>query len=136
MKTVEEVFDAAMSLMDELDASGAAQTNDTEEYANRTPAIMNTLIAEMRILSGERGFVPMLEGLDDALLNVDDNYAMGVMQYGLAAKLLLDENPAAASFYHQKYEELRERYFARMEAAIGVTENLYGGIEFGQFSRW
>ena len=37
----------------------------------------------------------------------------------------------AASFNHQKYEELRERYFMTQAATSGKIENVYGSIEYG-----
>ena len=136
MTTVGEVFDAAMALMDELDRSGEPRTKDTEEYKYRTPQIIGTLIAEFRLMSGLRGSYIRPESLDDNLIGIDDGYAIGVMQYGLAAKLLLDENPASAAFFHEKYEELRSLYFSRAQADVGEIENVYGGIEYGQFSHW
>ena len=64
-------------------------------------------------------------------------YAIGVMQYGLAANLLVDENPTAASFYEQRYEEMRNLYFARRPAEDGEKiVDLYGGIEYGEFGSW
>ena len=108
LTTVGEVFDAAMALTDELNLStGSARTRDTKEYEQRTPQIIGTLIAEFRLMSGLRGSYIRPESLDDNLIGIDDGYAIGVMQYGLAAKLLLDENPASAAFFHEKYEELR-----------------------------
>ncbi|MBQ2329191.1 MAG: hypothetical protein II387_00425 [Oscillospiraceae bacterium] len=137
MTTVGEVFDAAMALTDELNLStGSARTRDTKEYEQRTPQIIGTLIAEFRLMSGLRGSYIRPESLDDNLIGIDDGYAIGVMQYGLAAKLLLDENPASASFFHEKYEELRSLYFSRAQATVGEIENVYGGIEYGQFSHW
>lgn len=137
MTTVGEVFDAAMALTDELNLStGSARTRDTKEYEQRTPQIIGTLIAEFRLMSGLRGSYIRPESLDDNLIGIDDGYAIGVMQYGLAAKLLLDENPASASFFHEKYEELRNLYFSRAQADVGEIENVYGGIEYGQFSHW
>lgn len=136
MVSVKDVFGAAMALMDELNAEGNAQTSDTREYEHRTPAIINMMIAEKRILAGERGTMLPVSALSDMLLNIDDNYALSVMQYGLAANLLIDENPTAAGFYQQRYEELRDRYMLRQQAAQSVVEDLYGGIEYGQFARW
>jgi hypothetical protein len=137
MKTVEDIFNASMALMDELDADGSAQTTDTEEYVNRTPGIINMMVSEYRILAGTSGTFIAVEGLDDLVLNIPDNYALGVMYYGLAANLLVDENPTAASFYEQRYEELRNLYFSRQQSD-GDEEitDLYGGIEYGEFSRW
>ena len=136
MVSVKDVFSAAMALMDELNAEGNAQTSDTREYEHRTPAIVNMMVAEKRILAGERGTMLPVSALSDMLINIDDNYALSVMQYGLAANLLIDENPTAAGFYQQRYEELRDRYMLRQQATQGVVEDLYGGIEFGRFARW
>lgn len=136
MVSVKDVFSAAMALMDELNAEGNAQTSDTREYEQRTPAIVNMMVAEKRILAGERGTMLPISTLSDMLINIDDNYALSVMQYGLAANLLIDENPTAAGFYQQRYEELRDRFMLRQQAAQGVVEDLYGGIEYGQFARW
>ncbi len=137
MRTVREIFDASMGLIDELGSKGESLRRETEEYQRRTPSIINMMISEYRLLSGERGgFVPM-ESLEDMVLRIDDAYALGVMQYGLAANLLVDENPAAAGFYQQRYEELRNIYFSRRMSDGGeAIEDIYGGIEFGQFARW
>jgi len=58
------------------------------------------------------------------------------MPYGLAANLLVDENPSAASFYQQRYEELRAMFIARLPASVEDIELLYGGVGGGSFSRW
>ncbi len=137
MKTGKDIFDAAMGLMDELDREGRPDNPDTEEYARRAPGILNMMVAEYRILAGEKGGILPLEALEEPVLRIPDVYAVGVMHYGLAANLLVDENPAAAGFYEQRYEELRNIYFTRFGAEPdAAVEDLYGGIEFGQFGRW
>lgn len=137
MMTLEEIFTAAMGLMDELDAAGSARNDDTLEYAARAPGIVNMMISEYRILSGKAGSFTAVEKMDDPVLLVDDTYAAAVMHYGLAANLLVDENPAAASFFQQRYEELRNIYFSRRTANTDeAVEDMYGGIEYGRFARW
>ncbi len=136
MAYVEDVFNAAMGIMDELDMDGEARTADTEEYALRTPAIVNMLVSELKILTGERGDWLPIESLEDLVPVGDTSYALGALPYGLAANLLVDENPSAASFYQQRYEELRAYYLARMQALTGDIVNVYGGIEYGEFARW
>lgn len=136
MKTVKDVFVAAMALIDELDSKGEAQTADTKEYENRTPGIINMMISEKRLLSGEHGFFSAVSGLSDNLLGIEDSYALSAMQYGLAANLLIDENPTAASFYQQRYEELRDKFMMRQTPVVGDVEDVYGGIPYGEFSRW
>lgn len=135
MTTVESVFAAAMGLMDELDPQGGAQSADTKDYERRAPAILNALCAELRTLTGEsEGWLPA-SGTED-LLPVEENYGLSALPYGLAANLLVDENPSAASFYQQRYEELRAMFIARLPASVEDIELLYGGVGGGSFSRW
>ena len=136
MAYVEDVFDAAMGIMDELSVSGEARTSDTEEYALRTPAIVNTLVAEMKMLTGDRADWLAIQSLEDVVPVGNTSYSLGALPYGLAAGLLVDENPSAASFYQQRYEEMRAYYLARLQAAVGDIGNLYGGIEYGEFGAW
>ena len=67
---------------------------------------------------------------------MEDSYAQGPLVYGLAAALLVEESPSAASFYQQRYEEMRDKYLSRLPARLGDTIDVYGGIEYGQFGRW
>ena len=136
MAYVSDVFDAAMGIMDELGQTGQAQTSDTQEYEYRTPAIINMLVGELHMLLGNRDNWLPVTSLDDMVPTADTNYALSALPYGLAANLLIDENPTAASFYQQRYEELRAYYLARLRAHMGAIENLYGGIEYGEFAHW
>lgn len=136
MAYVSDVFDAAMGIMDELGQTGQAQTSDTQEYEYRTPAIINMLVGELHMLLGNRDNWLPVTSLDDMVPTADTNYALSALPYGLAANLLIDENPTAASFYQQRYEGLRAYYLARQEADVGDITDLYGGIPYGEFSRW
>lgn len=135
MTTVESVFASAMGLMDELDPQGGAQSADTKDYERRAPAILNALCAELRTLTGEGSDWLPASGTED-LLPVEENYGLSALPYGLAANLLVDENPSAASFYQQRYEELRAMFIARLPASVEDIELLYGGVGGGSFSRW
>ena len=136
MAYVSDVFDAAMGIMDELGQTGQAQTSDTQEYEYRTPAIINMLVGELHMLLGNRDNWLPVTSLDDMVPTADTNYALSALPYGLAANLLIDENPTAAGFYQQRYEELRAYYLARQQADVGDITDLYGGIPYGEFSRW
>ena len=136
MAYVSDVFDAAMGIMDELSADGQSQTSDTQEYINRTPAIINMLVGELHMLMGNHDNWLPCTSLDDMIPTADTNYALSALPYGLAANLLIDENPTAASFYQQRYEELRAIYLSRQQADVSDIMDLYGGIPYGEFSRW
>ena len=135
MTTVESVFAAAMGLMDELDPQGGAQSADTKDYERRAPAILNALCAELRTLTGEGSDWLPASGTED-LLPVEETYGLSALPYGLAANLLVDENPTAASFYQQRYEELRALFVSRLKASVEDIDMLYGGVGEGRFARW
>ena len=73
---------------------------------------------------------------DDSLYKIDDTIALGIMPYGLAANLLVDENPSAASFYQARYEERLREKARRVRASVEDIEDIYGGIGHGWFSSW
>lgn len=143
MTSAQWVFEKAMHLMDEADAvSGQADISDTKEYKNRTLAILNVLRIECFPASdnyaagpGGRPECPEIAGFDSAIA-LDDGICQGVLPYGLAAHLLLDENPALASYFQQRYEELLNAAARRVPAASEDIVDLYGGIEYGRFARW
>lgn len=136
MAYVSDVFNASMALMDELNATGQAQTNDTKEYEYRTPGIVNMMVAELNLLTGSRNSWVPTESLED-FISVDNTYALGVMIYGLAANLLVDENPTAASFYQARYEELRNLYLSRHTADLEDIEDVYGiSDSYNDAGRW
>lgn len=118
------IFDRAIHLMDEQnEMNGQTQTVDTEEYRFRTLSILNVLRHELYPLSdtfepgkdGKRHIMPELSSLEQAI-DLDDAIAQGVMPYGLAAHLLLGENDSMASFFNQRYEELKYSIGAKKPA--------------------
>ena len=142
--TMSDVFDVAIAVMDEINDSGKTQTADTEEYKRRTPGIMNILLAECYPFSDLKDPDAAdsswrrvdMDAWEDSLYKIDNTLALGIMPYGLAANLLVDENPAAAGYFQQRYDELLRGKKSRTPADVGEIENLYGGIEYGYFSRW
>ena len=147
-----DVFQRAITMMDELSDEGKYKYEDTDEYRNRTLAILNVLINELYPFSDtypnwqewDMGRRPVLMPLDDLYTAIDlDDYCSGtVLPYGLAAHLLLDENPTAANFFQQRYDELKNnlmRGIGRMTASEDI-EDIYGfrgGIyPYNEFSRW
>lgn len=138
------VFEKAMHLMDEVNEStGAADTADTKEYKNRTLAILNILRVECFPASdtyvvttpGKRPVCPEIENFDD-MIGLDDGICQGVLPYGLAAHLLLDENPSVASYFQQRYEEALAVAKRGVPAAGEDIVDLYGGIEHGRYAWW
>ena len=125
MTNAQWVFDKAIHLMDEQsEDSGKTLTEDTREYHLRTLSILNVLRNELfpysdTFTSGENGkrvTPPMITAFDDEI-GLDDVVCQSVLPFGLAAYLLLGEDNTKASFFHQKYEELKAE-LSRRSAAV------------------
>lgn len=138
------VFEKAVNLMDEVsESSGAADNADTKEYKNRTLAILNILRIECFPASdtyevttpGKRPVCPEITDFTTDIY-LDDAICQGVLPYGLAAHLLLEENPEMASYFQQRYDELLRAARNGIPAAIEDIVDAYGGIGYGQFARW
>ena len=147
-----DVFKSAMALMDELDVS------DYNEYIYRAVNILNALIQEVYPYSDtyikptqphKRSTPEMLDVADitqaTADLDLDDYITFTVLPYGLAAHLFIDDNPASAQFFQQRYEELLERL--KREGMLAESEDIYdvyssqtdgsgNGIGFEWTTRW
>ena len=124
MTTANWVFDSAIHLMDEQnETNGKTRTQDTKEYEYRTLSILNVLRNELYPYSdtyevrtdGKRSVCVELTTMEQPI-DLDDAIAQGVMPYGLAAHLLLGENDAMASFFNQRYDELKYTIGARKPA--------------------
>ena len=142
MTTAQKVFELAIALMDSLNSDGKADGADNREYRNRALPIMNMLAHELFPYSDT--YEPDDEGRPtpaeikawDRPIDLDDKICVGVMPYGLAATLLLAEDPATASFFQQRYEELKARLPEGMPAQSRDVEDLYGGWPYNDFGRW
>lgn len=142
MAEVSDVFDATMSIMDELSDSGKPQTTDTDEYKYRTVSIINTMIAELYPFSETKkagktasGWQPV-EEFDDTISEIDNTLALGAMPYGLASALLTDENPEASDRFKRRYNEIVTMHKANAQCSMDTVEDVYGGIEYGEFGSW
>lgn len=147
MTTAQNIFDAAIAMMDELNDAGVADHGDTVEYKNRTLQILNVLRGELYPYSdsydvgdGGRPIAALITDFE-VPVELDDYICQSVMPYGLAAHLLMDENPTSANFFQQRYDELKEGlkkgYPAQGSEDIVDVYGCRGGINpYQEFSRW
>lgn len=149
--TVQEVFDIAIYLIDsQNESTGSTNTSDTKEYALRTPGLINSILDQVYpasdtytpAVNGMRSTLPSVTSMEDNL-DLDDYVCRNVMPYGLAGLLLTEENPTMANFMWQTYlENLQSAKngipteIGSVEDVYGIGAGMYGGIEYGWFSRW
>lgn len=115
------IYDITMALMDEMLDSGGVDVNSTKDYLARTPGILTILQTECIIALKKLGAkVETLDAIkkmtDD--VDLDDDICMGVLPYGLAARLLGQED---ASLSHN----FSSLYASKLESAVQVTSSKY-----------
>lgn len=148
MTTAQEVFATAMALIDEVnETTGQTDTPDTREYKQRTLFILNLLRGELYPYSdtyaadeaGKRPIAPIIPDFESAI-GLDDYISQSVMPYGLAAHLMLDENPSAASYFQQRYDELKAKLATGLPQGCEDIVDVYGACgglsPYNEFSRW
>lgn len=148
MTTVQQVYDAAIKLMNEQrDTSGETMIPDTVDYKNRTVDILNSLIAKAfpysdtffdgldQLEAGRKPTAGRVTAFTDRI-PLDDAIA-GILCYGLASRLEEKEEPDFSRDMESEFEEqlvMLSRMTPRVSEPI---EDLYGGCnEWGEFSRW
>lgn len=126
--TAQWVFEATMTLIDELNDSGLADHADTREYKNKVLFILNVLRGELYPYSdtyrqSQDKIRPIADIIQDftSPINLDDYICQTIMPYGLATHLMLDENPTVAAFFQQRYEELLKQL---KKGFAGVSEDI------------
>lgn len=144
--TAQEVFDMAIHLMDEQNENtGETDTVDTAEYKSRTLSILNVIRGELYPFSDtfevvESGKRPISERILDfeTPIGLDDYICESVMPYGLAAHLLMEENPVSANFFQQRYDELKSLLSRGFPAASEDIDDVYsrGRFEYNEFGAW
>lgn len=115
--TVQQVYDAAMVLIDEVAEDGTIQSSSPEYYQTKTFHILTNLQTELL----DPSITPQVfSSLNDTFL-VSDRVALLILPYGVAAELLLaDRAYVEAQFYNARYDELKGRMPKDIE---GITDN-------------
>ncbi len=142
--TAQNVFDLTMAVIDELNEAGSANTADTNEYKNRTLQLLNILQGELYPYSdryiqpetGKRSIAKPIMTFTAEIESLDDYITISVLPYGLAAHLLMDENPAVASTCLQIYEERKATLARGLMAESEDISDVYGGFAHCEFAYW
>lgn len=141
MVTVQQVFDTAISLINEqAQRTGLTVHSDTVDYANRCIPILNTLLPHLYLYSDEREapksgrpdcpvlFSPAGGGEPDFLQDVplDNTLCLGVLPYGLAAHLVADENGELSAFLLSRYNSVFADIRSSIPASFEPISTPYG----------
>lgn len=126
----EDIFRITMAMIDEINDNGTLDPNTTAEYRAKAPAILTMLQNELmgienRYKSINEQIKPVpIETLDQPV-QLDDIKANTLLTNGLAAHLMLHEDTAKASFFQQRYEEMRNKYLKPIPIPITTKVDKY-----------
>lgn len=144
--TAQWVFDKAMALADQLSDAGAPDFTYNQDLKDRALPILNVMRFECarasdqylpRRYTGRRAIPKEISDWNATLDGIDDGVAQGAMPYGLAAQLMIDEDPDVASFCNQKYQEMLALFQYSVPQAFEPIRYPYGAPEdFQSGSRW
>lgn len=143
MTTVQQVFDIAIHLMDEQNAtSGATVTGDTEEYRLRTISILNAIMPRLYPYSDTytlpksgRPTCPYLSQQSGyknpdmtQAVPLDDTLAIGVLPYALAGHLLSGENETLSAWFMNRYDQAFYELQSKIPASFEPIALPYGAF--------
>ncbi|MFC0235493.1 hypothetical protein [Fictibacillus phosphorivorans] len=121
--TGQQVLDQALVLLDEVLETGDITSENPEYFRTKAKNILTGLQTELIPVNETPKVIDDLE----ADLLVSDRTALLILPYGLAAHLLLSEDqPDIASFYNNRYEELKRKM---LSSIVPIIDVYYGGAE-------
>lgn len=115
----QDIYDITMALIDEMKNDGSVDYASTKDYTARTPGILTILQTEVIIELKKKGAnVSSLDRITEMNGEVDleDDICMGVLPYGLAARLLGQEDTALSNYFSSLY-------LNKLDDASSVSEN-------------
>ena len=109
--TGRELLESALALM-------AEDMQDAADYEKQAPALIRLMMTELFdlnnsvLVSKEKAPLVQAPTIADlaAQIEYEDEIVLGVMPYGLAAKLSLDDDRAKAAYFNAEYLEKRRYY--------------------------
>lgn len=131
--SAEDIYKSALAIMNETDSDSS--------YKGRAVSIINMLLSQCYQYSefydnkASRANWTPVSYLTDTIQMFDQSLLLGVIPYGLAAALYLDEDPLRANSWQQLYEEglLNAR---RIPHGFEPIEDVYGYANPSSDARW
>lgn len=129
------VFEKAMTLIDKVnDTTGQPDSGISAPYRARALGLINVLISELSSVSAGFGSTgdgvrpPVCEVTDfEQAIGLDDAVLRGVLPYGLAGLLILEENANSAAYLLEKYKEVAAQLARQLPRSFLPITDVYGG---------
>lgn len=120
--TAKQVYQQALVLIDEVLETGSISADQPDYYEAKAKSILTTLQAELM----KPNETPVVITDVNQKMLLSDRISLTVLPYGLAAHLLLQEDPNAASFYNARYDEMKRKIPTSIQSIEDVNDVLGG----------
>ena len=126
----ETIFKMTMAMIDEMTDTGELDATTTAEYRAKAPSILSMLQNEIIGIENryrgknEEVYPVPIESLEQ-VVQIDDIKANTLLTNGLAANLMIHEDKALASFFEQRYEELKGMFLKPTPKSPIKKEDVY-----------
>lgn len=127
------IYDITMSLMDERKNDGNVDVNSTKDYLARSPGILTILQTEIVMELKRVG--AKISSLDEVKkmttdIDLEDDICFGIIPYGLAARLLAQEDTTLSNYFSSLYDNAFNRYLSEYKqlAKQEDREDVYGSL--------
>lgn len=127
------IYDITMSLMDERKNDGNVDVNSTKDYLARSPGILTILQTEIVMELKRVG--AKINSLDEVKkmttdIDLEDDICFGIIPYGLAARLLAQEDTTLSNYFSSLYDNAFNRYLSEYKqlATQENREDVYGSL--------
>lgn len=142
--TVKKIYDLTMSLMDEMldnktvTANPETDYKSTKDYTARTPGILEILASE--VVSTLKGYGVDIDYIDslenmDSEVDLEDSLCRDVLTYGLAARLLGQEDRDLSLYFSNLYDrnliKAKDAVDGKPKGKQYSGENIYGLMRAG-----
>lgn len=119
--TANDIFElCAGDIIGRRTSTGIIDVTKTAKWKNRVPGILTIWQTEMAIALDVDIPDPIME-ISDAI-TINDRLSGA---YFLASKLLIVEDPSSASYYEQKFEDMKKLLLKRQPQSFEAIEDVY-----------
>lgn len=119
------IYDITMAIMDEMKNDGKVDVNTTKDYLARSPGILTTLQTDIILEFKRQGIkaasLDIIKTMENDV-DLDDDICVGILTYGLAGKLLAQEDTTLSNYFNSLFENKTNKYISSYREPVSMSQ--------------